>query len=446
MATEKKHVIIVGGGFAGLGCARALARQANVRITLIDKNNYHQFQPMLYQVATSQVATGDVAFPLRKLFVRYPNVDVKLAEVASVDPVAKKVTTQTGEIYQGDYLVLAAGSQPNFFKTPGAAEHAFPLYSLENAERVRTRILQVFEDADRDPKLVEQGALNFVIVGAGPTGVETAGALADLIRDTMPSEYNDLTTSAAKIYLVDHAKVVLGAFSAKAHDYTAKVLQDLGIHLLLGNAVTEIGPGHVTLADGRRIQTRLVVWAGGLMAASLAERAGLPQGRGGRIDVLPDLTVARFPEVYVLGDIANTPDATGSAHPQLGSVALQAGQWAAKNILADIAGKPRRPFDYLDKGIMAMIHRHAAVAELGANRHELHGALAHAAWLGVHSYLMTGVRNRIHAFVSWACAFFHKANAFQVLDRSRNPRINWDEDADADQPIVPVQEQDKPTE
>ena len=195
MVTEKKHVIIVGGGFAGLGCARELARHANVRITLIDKNNYHQFQPMLYQVATSQVATGDVAFPLRKLFVKNPNVDVKLAEVASVDPVAKKVATETGEVYQADYLVLAAGSQPNFFKTPGAAEHAFPLYSLENAERVRTRILQVFEDADRDPKLVEQGALNFVIVGAGPTGVETAGALADLIRDTMPSEYKDLTTS-----------------------------------------------------------------------------------------------------------------------------------------------------------------------------------------------------------------------------------------------------------
>ena len=208
----------------------------------------------------------------------------------------------------------------------------------------------------------------------------------------------------------------------------------------------EIGPGHVALADETRIQTRLVVWAGGLKAASLAERAGLSQGRGGRIDVLPDLTVVGFPEVYVLGDFANTPGPTGSAHPQLGSVALQAGQWAAKNILADMAGKPRMPFDYLDKGIMAMIHRHAAIAELGARHHELHGALAHAAWLGVHSYLMTGVRNRIHAFVSWASAFFNKSNAFQVLDRSRNPRINWAEDSDADQPIVPVQEKDKPTE
>lgn len=446
MATDRKHVIIVGGGFAGLGCARELAREADVRITLIDKNNYHQFQPMLYQVATSQLATSDVAFPLRKLFIKSPNVDVKLAEVASVDPAARKVATKTGEVYQGDYLVLAAGSQPNFFKTPGAAEHAFPLYSLENAERLRTRILQVFEDADRDPKLVEQGALNIVIVGAGPTGVETAGALADLIRDTMPTEYKDLTTSAAKIYLVDHAKVVLGAFSAKAHDYTAKVLQDLGVQLLLGNSVKEIGPGHVTLADETRIQTRLVVWAGGLKAESLAERAGLSQGRGGRIDVLPDLTVAGFPEVYVLGDFANTPDSAGSTLPQLGSVALQTGQWAAKNIMADIAGKPRTPFAYLDKGILAMIHRHAAIAELGASRHELHGALAHAAWLGVHLYLMTGVRNRFHAFVSWACAFFHKSNAFQILDRSENARINWDEDSDAPRPTVPEQKHDQRTE
>ena len=425
-----KHVLIIGGGFAGLGCARDLAHQADVRITLIDRNNYHQFQPMLYQVATSQVAPDDVAFALRKLFIKTPNVDVKLAEVASIDPAAQTVTTKTGEIYRGDYLVLAAGSQPNFFKTPGAAEHAFPLYSLRDAERMRSRILQVFEDADRDPKLIEQGALNFVIVGAGPTGVETAGALADLIRDTMPTEYHDLATNVAKIFVVDHAKVILGAFSAKAHDYAAKVLQDLGVQLLLGNSVKEIGPGHVTLGDNTRIKTRLVVWAGGLKAAPLAASAGLPQGHGGRIDVLPDFTVTGFPAIYVLGDIANATSPTGAAYPQLASVALQAGQWAAKNILADIAGKPRLPFEYLDKGIMAMIHRHAAVAELGAARHELHGVLAHAAWLGVHTYLMTGVRNRISAFVSWACEFFSTKRGPQVLDRSNAARINWAEDAD----------------
>ena len=244
----------------------------------------------------------------------------------------------------------------------------------------------------------------------------------------MAHEYLDLPVSQAKIFIVDNAKTVLAGFSESSHAYAAQVLQELGVELLLGLTVTEIGPGHVTLSDGSIINTRLVVWAGGLTAASLAENAGLPRGHGGRIDVQPDLTVAGFPEVYVLGDIANTPDPTGAAYPQLGSVALQAGQWAARNILADIAGKPRLPFDYHDKGIMAMIHKHAAIAELGPKRHELHGALAHAAWLGVHSYLLTGVRNRISAFVSWACDFFSKSRGPQILDRSNTTRINWDED------------------
>src|SRR5262245_25707296 len=294
-----KHVVIVGGGFAGLGCARALARRRGVRVTLLDRNNYQQFQPMLYQVATSQLAPADVAFSLRKVFLRADNVNLKLAEVVSVDPAARAVATKTGEVYQGDYLVLAAGSQPNFFKTPGAEQHTFPLYSLNDAERLRSRILQVFEDGDRDRALLAQGALNFVIVGAGPTGVETAGALADLIRVTMAAEYKDLPTDAACIHLVDHGTRVLAAFSDRAHDYAAKVLQDLGVKLHMGISVKEIGPGHALLSDGTTIRTRVVVWAGGLKAASLADSAGLPQGRGGRIDVQPDLTVAGFPGVYV---------------------------------------------------------------------------------------------------------------------------------------------------
>src|SRR5215469_104411 len=243
MHTEStdKHVVIVGGGFAGLGCARALARRRGVRVTLLDRNNYHQFKPMLYQVATSQLAPGDVAVSLRKAFLRAENVDLKLAEAVSIDPAARAVATKTGEVYQGDYLVLAAGSQLNFFSTPGAEQHAFPLYSLDDAERLRARVLQVFEDADRDRSLIDQGALNFVIVGAGPTGVESAGALADLIRVTMAAEYRDLATDSARIHLIDHAPKVLNAFSDRAHDYAAEVLQDLGVHLRLGISVKEIG-------------------------------------------------------------------------------------------------------------------------------------------------------------------------------------------------------------
>jgi NADH dehydrogenase len=427
--TTDKHVVIVGGGFAGLGCARALARRRGVRVTLLDRNNYHQFKPMLYQVASSQLAPADVAFSLRKCFMHAENVNLKLADVVSVDPAKRAVATKTGEVYQGDFLVLAAGAQPNFFKTPGAEQHTFPLYSLDHAERLRSRILQVFEDADRDKSLLDQGALNFVIVGAGPTGVETAGALADLIRVTMAAEYKDLATNISRIHLIDQGPRVLGGFSDKAHDYAAKVLQDLGVQLHMGTSVKDIGAGHVLLSDGTTMKTRVVVWAGGLQAESLASAAGLPQGHGGRIDVQPDLSVAGFPGVFVLGDLANTRDPAGGFFPQLGSVALQAGQWTARNIIADIAGKPRTPFKYHDKGIMAMISRNAAVVELGERRHELHGMVAVAAWLGVHAYLMSGVRTRVEAFIDWTWTYFSRARGPQVLDRSDAARINWEDEA-----------------
>src|SRR6478672_1957113 len=202
-AGEHRHVVIVGGGFAGLGCAQKLADHDDVQVTLLDRNNYHQFQPLLYQVATSQLAPADISFSLRKLFREHQNVDVKMVEAASVDPASRTVVTTGGERFAGDAVVVGAGSQPNFFRTPGADEHAFPLYSLKDAERLRSRILGVFEEADRDPSLIDQGALNFVIVGGGPTGVEMAGALSDLIHDTMSMEYHHLAVSAAQIHIVD---------------------------------------------------------------------------------------------------------------------------------------------------------------------------------------------------------------------------------------------------
>ncbi len=424
-----KRVLIVGGGFAGLGCARELAKHPDILVTLIDKNNYHQFQPMLYQVATSQLAPQDLAYSLRKVFIKQPHVDVKLAEVESIDPKALTVTAKGGEVYSGDYIVLAAGSRANFFNTPGAEQHAFPLYSLIDADRLRSRIIQVFEDANVNPHLLDQGALNFVVVGAGPTGVEMAGALADLIRDTMALEYPHLATNAARIIVIDHGKQVLGAFSEAAHQYAAKVLQDNGVELKLGIGVKEVGAGHALLSDGTTIKTRLVIWAGGLQAAAVAAASGLPQGHGGRIDVQPDLSAPGFPNVFVLGDLANIPGPGGEPLPQLGSVALQSGVWSGKNIVADVSGKARTSFEYLDKGIMAMINRDAAIAEIGEKRHELHGQLAVAAWVGVHTYLLTGIRNRLDALVSWVWNRFARTRGPQVLDRSSASRIDWDEDS-----------------
>jgi NADH:quinone reductase (non-electrogenic) len=424
--TTPAHVVIVGAGFAGIACAKALAKHHDVRTTLIDAHDYHQFTPLLYQVATAQLAPADVAMNVRHEFRRHASVDVKLGRVVSADPADATVTFDTGQTFAGDVLVLAAGSQPNFFHTPGA-EHAFPLYSLDDAERLRSRILAVFEDADRDPSLVERGALNFVVVGAGATGTEVAGALAEMIRDVMPSEYHDLAVDHARVIMVDLGDAVLGPFSASAHEYAAKILQRDGVEIRLGTSVKEITPSHAVLSDGSTIPTHCVIWGGGLMAAPLASTAGLPQGPGGRIDTLPDLTVEGHPRVYSLGDMANVMDPEGKPYPQLGSVALQAGSWAADNILADVRGQSRKPFHYHDKGIMAMIGRGAAVAEMGEHHHELHGPIAFSAWLGVHAWLMSGVRQRADAFLSWGWDYFSKGRR-QVLDRSDAAKIDWGDD------------------
>jgi NADH:ubiquinone reductase (H+-translocating) len=250
-------VIVVGGGFAGLGCARRLAKNADVRVTLLDRNNYHQFQPLLYQVATSQLTATDAAFSLRALFRNHPNVDVKLVEVASLDPATCTVATTSGETWTGDAIVLAAGSQPNFFGTPGADSHSFPLYSLDDAQRLRSRIIGVFEAADRDPSLVDRGALNFVVVGGGPTGVETAGALADMITQTMTVEYRDLAVTKARVHIIDLGQTLLAPFSDRAHDYVAKVLRRKGVELHLGSATA---PRSIPVASFGEAASRRPRW------------------------------------------------------------------------------------------------------------------------------------------------------------------------------------------
>jgi NADH dehydrogenase len=421
-----KHVVIVGAGFAGLGCALELARsEAPVRVTLLDRHNYHQFQPLFYQLATSQLSTNDVSFSLRRICADKACIDIKLTEVDKVDAATRTVHTKDGESYQADYLVLAAGSQANFFHIPGADTNTFPLYSLTDAERLRSRILALFEDTDRDSKLIDQGSLNFVIVGAGPTGTEMAGGLADMIHTTVASEYADLATSAARVYIIERGGTLLPPFSQSAHEYASKVLQRDGVQLKLNNSVTEVHPDHVVLGDGSMIKTRCVIWGAGLMAAPIAAGSGLPTGRGGRIQVEPDLTVSGFPNIYALGDFANIGGPDGRALPQLGSVALQSGHWAGKNIIADIEGKPRTSFHYLDKGIMAMIGRNAAIAEVGENRHELNGAIAYTMWLGVHLALLTTLQVKVETFVEWIWDYFLGIRGSQLLDRTDAARIDW---------------------
>jgi NADH dehydrogenase len=244
-----------------VGCAKELAKH-DVPVTVLDRNDYHQFQPLLYQVATAELATADIARPLRAVFKRQEAVVVHRADVADIDLATRTVTASDGRTFTGDFLVVAAGSQPNFFQTPGASEHACPLYTVQQAEALRTRLLELIEEVDANPALIEQGALNFVILGAGPTGVETAGALADAINDVIPKRYHGVNTIRARIYLIDHAQVVLGAFSDRAHTYAAEKLQHNGVQLVLGTGVSKVSAGKVTLSDGTEIPSRAVVWAG----------------------------------------------------------------------------------------------------------------------------------------------------------------------------------------
>jgi NADH:ubiquinone reductase (H+-translocating) len=427
--TPYKHrVVIVGGGFAGLGCAQKLAEHDDIQVTLIDGNNYHQFQPLLYQVATSQLAGTDIAHSLREVFADQENVDVVLAQITHVDIATRTVTAAGGDSWSGDVLVLAAGSQPNFFGTPGAPENSFPLYSLDNAVRLRSRILGLFEHVDRDPSLIARGALNIVIVGGGPTGVEVAGSLGDMMKITVPSEYHHIDPTQARICLLDFGDALLKPFSDKAHTYAANALEEKGVEIHLGTGVKEVATGHVVLSDGTALATRCVVWGGGIKAAAVAADCGLAQGRGGRMEVNPDLTLPGHTDVYAVGDIANVPDADSKPLPQLGSVALQSGTWAAENIVATFKGKERTAFRYRDKGIMAMIGRHHAIAEVGKGHHEIHGELAHMAWLGVHASLLTGTRAKIESFIDWAWDGFSKTGGPHVLDRGDAAQIDWDDD------------------
>jgi NADH:ubiquinone reductase (H+-translocating) len=425
-AGQRPKVVIVGGGFAGVACAIGLAHHDVVDITLIDRNTYHQFQPLLYQVATYQLAKADVAYPLAEVSQHHGGFPIVEADVTAIDPVAATLSTEDGRLIRWDRLVLAAGSQAFYFRTPGAGEHSIPLYSLDDALRLRRRILALFDAAGADPSVLDEGALEFVVVGGGPTGVEISGAIAQMIGTTMRSAFPAKIVERAHVTLVDHGGTLLKAFSERSGAYAAKTLVGDGVELRLGVGVTEVGPGHVSLSDDSRIATRCVVWGGGLQAAPIAATAGLPQGRGGRIAVRPDLTVEGFDHVYAVGDIADIPTPEGGTYPQLGSVAQQTGGWAAKNIVQDLRGEERTTFRYRDKGIMAMIGRGAAVAEVGGH-HALRGRIAFVAWLGVHSALMSGFHNRLDAFTDWAWDYFGSHGA-RPLDRTDAAVIDWADD------------------
>ena len=404
------HVVVIGAGFGGLAAARALASAARrhpLAVTVIDRRNHHTFQPLLYQVATSGLQPQDVGHPLRPIFglrrlSRRPTaVDVRLGEVAAVDRGAREVVLADGARLAYDHLVVAAGAATNDFGIPGVAEHGFALKSISEALALRDHLLRRFEEAASHPARVGDGTLTFVIAGGGPTGVELAGAIAELVHEVLRRDHPHLDLGRVRIVLVEAADRLLGAFHDRSSNYALAALRRRGVEVRLGAAVTRAAADHVALDDGTIIPARTLIWVAGVAAAPLATALGAATTRGGRVVVTPTLELPDDPHVHVIGDIAAATDGDGALLPQLAPVAMQEGRYVARRIVGALDGRSvDAPFRYVDKGTMATIGRHDAVAEfpLGIR---FGGVPAWLAWLGLHLLLLVGFRNRVAVFLSW---------------------------------------------
>jgi NADH dehydrogenase len=405
MADARPRVLILGGGFAGVGAAQKL-EDADADVVVVDRHNYHTFQPLLYQLASGLIEQTAVGHSLRDLLARHDNTTVHQATVTAVDLDAREVRFDELEPITYDYLVFGLGAEVNFFGTEGAAEHAFPMYTLPHAVRLKDHLLERWEAADRDPSLVEDGVLNIVIVGGGPTGVETAGAIAELYRANLAKDYPKLPQDQARVILVEAGPELFSMFKPKLREYTTKALTDRTVEVMTGAMVSSVSPTRVELKSGEELEAHTLVWGAGLQGNQLVQTLGLELQRGNRIGVGPDLALPEHPEVYVLGDAAAIVDAkTEQVLPQLGSVALQSGEHAGETIARRIAGKDTKPFKYKDKGSMAAIGRGAAVVQMLGGR-TMTGKKAQAAWGAVHLALLPTNEDRAKAVVDWAGATF----------------------------------------
>jgi NADH dehydrogenase len=409
----RPHVVIVGAGFGGLAVARHLEKLP-VEVTLIDRQNYTTFQPLLYQVATSGLNAADVAHPVRGLFHRQRNLHVQRGEVTGVDWDRRHVRLADDRTVAFDHLVLAVGAVATWFGVPGAAEHATPLYTLDDAVQVRNHVLERFEAADADPALVDTGELTFVVVGGGPTGVETAGALAELFSVVFRRDYPALNVGRARVILVEARDHLLAPFHAASRRAALDTLRARQVEVRLDETVAEVAPDHVRFVSGEVLPTRTVIWAAGVRAHPLAAALGLPTNRSGRVEVDDDLSVPGHAGVWAVGDVAAPLDHRGHGPlPQLAPVAMQSGAHVARQIGRTLEGRPTQPFRFHDKGTMATIGRRSAVAEL-PGRIRLRGTIAWFAWLGLHLLYLAGVRNRLSVLLNWAWGY---------LTWDRGPRL-----------------------
>ena len=393
------RVVIIGGGFGGLEAAKAL-RKMPVRVTLLDRQNHHLFQPLLYQVATAALSPADIAEPLRAILRRQENTEVILAEVERIEVAAKRVITGDGEVPY-DYLILAAGARHSYFGNAAWEKYAPGLKSLDDALELRRRMLLAFELAEKTPSdEVRAAAMTFVVVGAGPTGVEMAGALSEIARVTLVKDFRHIDSAQARVILLDAAPRVLPTFAPDLSESARRQLSGIGVDVRLGTMVKKIDETGVTLHGGEKIPARTVVWAAGNAASPLGASLGVPLDRMGRVIVNADLSIPGHPEVFVIGDLAHFAPEGGVPLPGLSPVAMQQGRHVAENIRVLLAGGWTAKFDYFDKGTMATIGRHAAVADAGFIRFS--GWLAWLAWLFVHVLFLISFRNKLMVLANWA--------------------------------------------
>lgn len=407
----RPHVVIIGGGFGGLYAARAL-RGAPLDITLLDRLNYHLFQPLLYQVATAGLSPGDIASPIRWILRRQANVRVLLAEVRTVDVNARKVLLESGALGY-DSLIVATGATHAYFGHDEWGREAPGLKTLEDALEIRRRFLLAFEKAERqgDPA-ARRRLLTFVLIGAGPTGVELAGALAEVARQALKGDFRSIEPGSARIILLEGGPRILAAFPPSLAAAAESSLRRLGVEVRTNATVKRIERGAVDLGD-ERIEAGAIVWAAGVAASPLGRSLGAPLDRVGRVVVEADLSIPGHPEVFVIGDLAAFLHQGGKPLPGVAPVAIQEGRWAAENILGAMKGRPSRPFRYRSLGNLATIGRAAAVADFGRIR--LSGGLAWLAWLFVHIAKLIGFRSRVLVMTQWAWAYFTYQRSVRLI-------------------------------
>jgi NADH dehydrogenase len=411
-STTLPHVVIVGAGFGGLEAARKLAK-APVRVTLIDRNNYHLFQPLLYQVAIAGLSPAQIAHPVRAILRRQRNLRFLMGEVTSVDFAAHKVTLDhTALAY--DYLILAAGGRTNFFGLERVEQQGLPLKDIDDAVTIRNHLLSKFEEANREPDPEARRALlTFVIVGGGPTGVETAGALSELIHLVLRKDYPNLDLALVRVILLEASDHLMGNYPRDLQAATLRQLRRKRVEIRLNAALSDYDGRQVKLADGTLIPTRTLIWTAGVRAAGLIHRLDVPRAQAGRVPVEPDLQLPGQPRVYVIGDAAYLEDERGQPLPMLATVALQQAQAAAHNLQRALRSQPSQPFHYKDPGLLATIGRDAAVAQLWGLTFS--GFPAWLIWVGLHIFRIIGFRNRLLVLINWAWDYFFYDSGVRLI-------------------------------